>query len=131
MALKNDYVPGSCNIGAAEMSRRMRAGWAGAGLFAVVFVGLLIGGAAPAWHLFLFLPAFAAAIGFVQARSRFCVYFGFASLFNFSDLGQEARVVDAEARRRDRAQATRLLAISSLIAAVAAAAAYGVASLIG
>lgn len=131
MTLKTDYAPGVCNIGAAEIRRRMRAGWAGAGVFVVAFAALLIGDAAPAWHLLLFLPAFAAAIGFVQARSRFCVYFGFASLFNFSELGQEARIVDPEARRRDRAQATRLLSTSGLLAAIAALVAYGVANLLG
>ena len=131
MAMKNDYVPGGCNIGAAEIQRRLRAGRAGVAVFSVAFAGLLIGGAEPALHLLLFLPALVGAIGFVQARARFCVYFGFASLFSFSDLGQQARIVDDEARRRDWTMAWRPLARSSFIAAIAALAAFGLASLIG
>ena len=131
MALKNDYLPGSCNIGPAEIRRRVRAGWAGAALTAIACAGLLIADVEPAWHLVLFLPALAAAIGFVQARNRFCVYFGFAALFNFSDLGQQAKIVDRDARQRDRAQAWRLLAVSVLIASAFSIAAFGVAGLIG
>jgi hypothetical protein len=70
----------------------------------------------------------ATTTGFMQAASRFCIYFGFSSMFNFAELGQEARVVDAEARRKDRARAMRLLGQSAVLAAVIALAVFVVAA---
>jgi len=128
MALPNDYAPGRCNIGPAEIRRRRMGGWAGVALTAAALAALILTGALPAWYLLLFLPALAASVGFVQAAFRFCVYFGFTSLFNFSEIGQEARVADADSRRRDRAQAWKLLGYSSLIAGAFAVSAFAVAS---
>jgi hypothetical protein len=128
MAIKNDYAPGQCNIGIAEIRRRRRGGWAAAGLFVVATAALAIGGAAPIWYLLLFIPALAAAVGFLQAAFRFCVYFGFSAIFNFAEIGQTARVVDPDARRRDRGQAAKVLALSAVVAALVALAAYAIAA---
>jgi hypothetical protein len=128
MAIQNDYAPGRCNIGSAEIRRRRRGGWIGIGLFAVSLAVLILTDAASAWYLLLFLPAMAATTGFMQAASRFCIYFGFSSMFNFAELGQEARVVNAEARQKDRARAMRLLGQSAVLAAVIALAVFVVAA---
>lgn len=124
------YVAGVCNIGPAEIGRRRRAGIAGAVATAVLFAALLFLGAAPPWHLLVFAPAMMAATGFVQARSRFCVAFGLAALFNFGDLGGQKSVAEPEWRRRDRARAWRLIANAGAIAAGVTAAAVLVAALV-
>ncbi len=128
MAIKNDYAPGRCNIGAAEIRKRRLGGWFGIGLFAVALAALIVTGAAPEWYLALFLPAMTAATGLMQASARFCIYFGFRSLFNFAELGQEARVVDAAARRMDRVRAMRLLGQSAVLAAAITLIAFAVAA---
>ena len=128
MALPNDYAPGRCNSGPAEIRRRRMGGWAGVALTAAALAALILTGAMPAWYLLLFLPALAASVGFVQAAFRFCVYFGLSALFNFSEIGQEARVADADSRRRDRAQAWKLFGYSAVIAGAFAASAFAVAS---
>jgi len=101
----DQYLPGACNIGPAEIARRRRAGHAG--LFATVVLAavLLALDAAPAWRLLLALPAGLAAAGYLQAWLRFCANFGFRGVYNFDALGHEQRVAAEQARAQDRRRA--------------------------
>lgn len=126
MTVSNDYVPGACNIGSAEIRRRRNMGWASLAVFVAGLAVILATGGAAWWSLLLFLPALGAAAGFVQAAYRFCFYFGFASLFNFGQLGREARVADRQSQMRDRKQAWRVLSVSVLAAVAATLAAYAI-----
>jgi len=128
MSTTDHYVAGACNIGPEEIQRRLRAGWGGVTVFALMLFFLMNAKVGqPTWYLILFLPAFAAAAGFVQAAYRFCFYFGFSSLFNFDRAGERHRVVDAAARKQDRAKALRVFSLSALIAVAVTFAAYGAA----
>src|SRR5674476_718690 len=90
-----EYEPGICNIGPAEVARRLRAG----------HVGL---GAPRLARLLVALPAAGAASGYLQARLQFCAGFGSRGVFNFGPLGQTKLVADADARARDRSRATQI-----------------------
>ena len=48
------------------------------------------------------------ASGYLQAWLKFCAGFGAAGVFNFGDRGTTNAVVDAEARRKDRAKAMQI-----------------------
>ena len=101
----DQYIPGTCNIGPAEIARRVRIGHVG--LAATVLLGLVLlalGAAAP-WRLLLALPATAAAAGYLQARARFCFDYGFRGVYNFESLGHHERVAAEEARAQDRRRA--------------------------
>ena len=54
------------------------------------------------------------AIGFLQAYMHFCAYFGFASLFNFGDVGKTYTVQQAEFRSKDRSKAWQIVIYSNL-----------------
>lgn len=118
-----EYQPGVCNIGAAEIARRRRAGDIGAIVAIVALVVLISVHAPPLVRLGVALPAAGAASGYLQAMSRFCAGFGSRGIFNFGQLGQTSSVADPEARARDRAKATQIglasLAIGGAVAAVA------------
>ena len=105
MEIQNKYIPGVCNIGPEEIKKRKQAGWMGfiatVALWAV-FVWFRV---APAWWLLLFFPAMMSATGFLQAYMHFCAYFGFASLFNFGDVGKTDSVSQAEFRAKDKRKA--------------------------
>lgn len=119
------YIPGVCNIGPAEISKRRRAGWMGAVATAVLWAALAVVDAPPAARLLLFFPAMMAAVGFLQAAMHFCAYFGFASLFNFGpEAGKTESVTDAEFRRRDRRKAWQIVSYATLIGVAVAAAGY-------
>ena len=117
------YRPGVCNIGPAEIDRRRRAGHVGLGATIVLAVGLAAVGAPPLLRLIVAVPAAVAASGYLQAWLRFCAGFGSRGVFNFGSLGRTESVEDAEARRRDRARATRIGLASIAIGLVVAVAA--------
>ncbi len=118
-----EYRPGSCNIGAAEIARRHRAGHVGLGAAIVLLAGLVAIDAPPMARLLVALPAAGAASGYLQARLRFCAGFGSRGVYNFGELGQAQRVADGDARGRDRARAMQIGLASLAIGAAAGIAA--------
>lgn len=110
----DEYRPGACNIGPAEIERRRRFGYMG--LAAAVGLGaLLLILRTPAWtRLAVAAPVAGALSGFIQARCKFCAGYGMAGLQNMGRLGEEQRVEDEAARRADRARALRIHAASIL-----------------
>jgi hypothetical protein len=118
-AAGDEYRPGVCNIGPAEISRRRRAGHGGL-LVTLVLFGLLVELHVQSLARFLVaLPAAAAATGYLQATLRFCVGFASRGIFNFGQLGQAEQVVDPEALARDRRRANQILLASLAIGLVA------------
>lgn len=101
----DQYVPGTCNIGPAEIAMRRRVGHTGLIATVVLAAVLLALDAVPAWRLLLALPAALAAAGYLQAWLRFCANFGFRGVYNFDALGHEQRVAAEEARAQDRRRA--------------------------
>lgn len=123
--MASEYIPGVCNIGRKEVQMRKVAG-----ILGLVCVVLLLGTfvvvkTEPLWRLVVFLPAFLAALGFLQAQLGFCVKYGFGGVFSFGpDVGKTDTVEQAEFRRQDRRKAVVILAASFAMAAAVAAAAY-------
>jgi hypothetical protein len=104
----DDYRPGRCNIGAAEIAKRRRAGQAGA-LATLGTLAVLAAVRAPApVRLVAIAPATIAASGYLQARLRFCAGYGYRSLVAFGDVGSTHQVEDAVARQRDRRRAMQI-----------------------
>lgn len=112
------YIPGTCNIGKAEIRQRQVVALLGLGFAIFSLVGLLVADTPRASRLGLFLPFLVFAVGSIQARKRFCMAYGLAGTFNFERLGRIQRVQDAEFRRADRKQALLIVAQSVALAAV-------------
>jgi hypothetical protein len=123
--MENQYIPGACNIGPAEIRLRKMMGWAGL-VVCLILWAILIAFQAPAiWRLTLFLPAVLSAAGFMQARQRFCAAYGLRGEFNMGpNSGRTAPVEQAEFRRQDRQLAARILAVSLLVGFFVAGATY-------
>ena len=109
----DQYLPGGCNIGPAEIARRVRVGHVGVAATVLLAVVLWALDAARPWRLTLALPAAVAAAGYLQARFRFCFDFGFRGVYNVGALGHEQRVAAEEARAADRRRAVVLAAASA------------------
>lgn len=119
------YQPGVCNIGPTEIAARRRSGHVGLIATLVGLVALLALDVPPAWRLLLFLPAAAAAAGYLQAAFRFCANFGLRGVFNFPDrLRQTESVVPVGARARGRRKALQIAGLSAVLGGVVAIAAY-------
>jgi len=65
--------------------------------------------------------AVAPAIGFIQARNKFCLAYGLAGTFNFGKIGDMERVFDADSKKSDRSKALVILVQSAIIAGVTTA----------
>jgi hypothetical protein len=110
------YIPGTCNLGKAEIRRRQFVALLGLLLTITTFVGL-IGSDAPTnarWGLFI--PSMVFAIGFIQSRKKFCLAYGLMGTFNLGKLGDLSRVQSPEDRSADRKTALRILLQSAALA---------------
>jgi hypothetical protein len=113
--MSDQYVPGSCNIGPAEIALRRRAGHTGLVVTAALGVALLRSDLPRAWRLTLAVPAAGAASGYLQARERFCADFGWRGVHNFDRRGQEQPVAGDNALAQDRRKAMRIAAASAAV----------------
>jgi hypothetical protein len=111
----DQYVPGACNIGPAEIAIRRRAGHVGLAATAALATALLRSDLHPAWRLSLAVPAAGAASGYLQARQRFCANFGFRGVYNFDTRGNQQQVTTDQAQAEDRRRAMRITAASAAI----------------
>ncbi len=117
--MENKYIPGVCNIGPKEIESRRNFGIAGATLSVVAAIILFLLGVPNLYRLIIFLPIFASACGFLQAKFHFCAEFGMMGVFNFSDtLRKTETVVQAEFRRKDRIKAIKIFLLSFVIASI-------------
>ena len=121
---REEYIPGACNIGADEIARRKRAGWIGIAATIGLWAMFMLLDVPPAWRLTLFVPATIAVMAFLQAYMHFCAYFGFASLFNFGDVGETDSVAQAMYREQDRRKAWQIVASAVVLGAVVACLGY-------
>ena len=119
-ALPAEYQAGVCNIGPEEIARRRRAGHIGLIITVAVFVGLVVAGLPPIVRLVLFLPAAAAASGYLQAWLKFCAGFGSLGVYNFGRRGQTFAVPDDEARAKDRRRSRQIGLAAALIGLIVA-----------
>jgi len=122
--IQDKYIPGVCNIGPEEIKKRKQAGWMGLIATALLWAAFIWFDISSIWRLTLFIPAMMSATGFLQAYMHFCAYFGFASLFNFGDVGKTDSVSQAEFRAKDRRRAWQIIIYSILIGLVAAITAF-------
>jgi len=122
--IQNKYIPGVCNIGPEEIKKRKQAGWIGLVATVLLWAVFIWFDVAVPWRLLLFFPAMMSATGFLQAYMYFCAYFGFASLFNFGDVGKTDSVSQAEFRAKDRRRAWQIVIYSILIGLAVALVGY-------
>ena len=110
------YVPGTCNLGKAEVRRRQLVALIGAALTLTSFAGLLAADTANSARWSLFVPLMVFSIGFIQSRKKFCLAYGLMGTFNLGKLGDITRVQSAEDRKADRKTALTIFAQSALLA---------------
>lgn len=125
MAANSDtnYVPGVCNINTKEIAYRKKAGYFGLGLTIIVAAALLTLGLNRYIRIIVIVPIFIAAIGFLQAKNKFCVAYAAAGTQNADDGSEKATAVtDNSAVNADKKRAQKMnlqaLAISVLLTAL-------------
>ena len=107
------------NIGPREVQKRFVLAAVGLGAGLLMLFGFKMAGLPKIWRVFIFLPFFAGALGFLQAKKKLCVVYAQKSLRNM-DKGEEAISSPAEADAIRR-KAVRLWALSALSAVLLSA----------
>lgn len=118
----NAYIPGVCNINTAEIAYRRKAGHLGVAIF-VVLLAIMVGLGMSRWiRVALFLPAFLAAIGYLQAQKKFCVGYGAAGTQNATEGSAAATAItDKAALAKDKKRTREINLQSAAIGLIAAA----------
>jgi len=110
------YIPGTCNLGKAEIRWRQIVAVIGLVLTLASFLGLVAADTANSARWSLFAPLMVFSIGFIQSRKKFCLAYGLMGTFNLGKLGDISRVQSPEDRRADRKTATIILLQGVLLA---------------
>jgi len=110
------YIPGTCNLGKAEIRRRQIVAVIGLVLTLASFLGLVAADTANSARWSLFAPLMVFSIGFIQSRKKFCLAYGLMGTFNLGKLGDISHVQSPEDRRADRKTATIILLQGVLLA---------------
>ncbi len=119
-----EYIPGTCNIGKAEIRQRQVVALIGLFLSVSALIGFISTKASPSIRLGIFLPLTVFAVGFIQSRKKFCLAFGFMGTFNFARLGKMSKVIDKASLAADRKTAAIILLQSLGLAAILTVAVY-------
>ena len=114
----SDSVAGACNIGPQEIRRRKAVAYLGLFLTLLALIGFIKTGASASARIGIFFPALVFSIGFIQARKKFCLAYGFLGTFNLGKLGDISKVSSKEDKAADRATALGILLQSIGLAAV-------------
>ena len=120
----SEYIPGTCNIGKAEIRQRQIVALIGLALSVSALIGFISTKASPSIRLGIFLPLTIFSVGYVQSRKKFCLAFGFMGTFNFARLGKMSKVVDKASLAADRKTAAVILLQSLGLAAILTFAVY-------
>jgi hypothetical protein len=110
------YIPGTCNLGKAEVRRRQVVALFGAFLTISSFIGLQAAGTVNSARWSLFVPLMVFSVGFIQSRKKFCLAYGLMGTFNLGRLGDITRVQSPEDRKADRRTASVILIQSAFLA---------------
>jgi hypothetical protein len=114
--VSDTYIPGTCNLGKAEVRSRQIVALVGL-VASIILATALIASSAPQFSgLTLFAPLMVFAVGFIQSRRKFCLAYGLAGTFNLGKLGQISKVANPEDKAADRKTALSILAQATALA---------------
>jgi hypothetical protein len=114
--VSDTYIPGTCNLGKAEVRSRQIVALVGLVASLILATGLIASSAPQASGLNLFAPLMVFAVGFIQSRRKFCLAYGLAGTFNLGKLGQISKVANPEDKAADRKTALSILAQATALA---------------
>lgn len=114
--MSDTYIPGTCNLGKAEVRSRQIVALVGLVASLILATGLIASSAPQASGLTLFAPLMVFAVGFIQSRRKFCLAYGLAGTFNLGKLGQVSKVANPEDKAADRKTALSILAQATALA---------------
>lgn len=118
---ETQYTPGVCNINPSEVAYRRKAYYLGLAMGAPLLVVLIVLGVSPVFGLIMFVPGWIGAIGYLQAKHKFCVGYAASGVHSASDTYADVAAVTDEADRFKDQKKARDLNVKSLAIGVVVA----------
>lgn len=110
---ESQYEPGVCNIGTGERNRRRLSGHVGFLLGTAFLVAVIVFSAPPRTAILSGGFFSIGALGYLQARTGFCAYYGATGQYNTGPISADPIVVgEEESRARDRRRAILIASYS-------------------
>jgi len=114
----NSYQPGKCNIGLREIIVRKK--------FLILFLPLSIILSASSYFipdskviwLGVLVCSFSSIVLFSEIKYKFCVIFGFFSLYNFKQLGNLDHIQESDKKEKDRQRVLKTIVASMFLALI-------------
>lgn len=108
--MSETYNPGVCNIAGPEIKHRKNTyGWGGAAVSLALFTILSFLDLSPPYYVILAIPVYTSVMGFLQAKEKFCVWYGMNGVKNMSDeAGETQEIIGEMNRRKDRQKASSI-----------------------
>jgi predicted nucleic acid-binding Zn ribbon protein len=112
------YIPGVCNINPAEVAKRRKAGHFGLVLFIVLLIVLVVLSVSRYIRIILFVPAFISAIGYLQAKNKFCVGYASAGSQHADDIESAVPVTEAAYLEADKKRTKELYLQAAIVSLI-------------
>jgi hypothetical protein len=106
---EEQYIPGNCNLGKAEIRRRYRIGYIGLALTILIVLLLFYTDAPRIWRLLIFFPAFYGVSGFIQATKKFCYIYGFRQVFSLEGIKSFTKIKNDDFVKADQRMAMKIV----------------------
>ncbi len=112
---ENTYIPGVCNIGPSEINRRKSKLKLAVALLLLSTIGyFMLALLAISFSIVACIATYMFILIF-QLRQKFCIVFGWKSIYNFNDLKSRKEKVNEEAwRALDKKQTLKIILYSLL-----------------
>ena len=118
MNTETNYIPGTCNIGNEQLTKRKRF------LIKCILITVLCISYQLIFHsdkilrLLMFIPFTVTAVAAQQVMYKFCYRLGLMGMYGFGELGKEKSVEENEYKKLDRKKSQKMIVSSVLISAI-------------
>jgi len=113
--MKNNYIPGTCNIGKTERRFRRNGGILGLLLTTFFLIIIITFRLSMLYKLIIFFPVFISTISFLQYQMHFCAEFGILGKYNFTEKFGNKLTVEDQYLQVDRIKAIKIIGYSVVI----------------
>ena len=118
-----NYIPGTCNIGAEQLTKRKRFAFKSVlGTILCLFF-LQAFHLDKIWRLLMVVPFAVTSVALQQVAYKFCYVFGLKGLYGFGEIDKANKIKEDEFRKKDRRK-SQLMLISSLLIGIILSVAY-------
>ena len=125
------YTPGVCNINESEITYRKKAYYVGLIVGIPLLLVLVFLKSQPYLGVIMFVPVWIGAIGYLQAKYKFCVGYAASGVYSKSaEYAETEKIVEESKRKLDAKRARKINTEALLVGIIGAAISIGLLALV-